>query len=429
MRFAVWILSFLLMAAAAVPVRAREAVAPYRTGQPDPKLAEVPGEIASGIFTRPEEFIQPLVEALTRGITDKLRTAKILHDWVAVNISYDVETFRTRARVDPGWATTLRRKKAVCDGYARLMVKLCELAGIEAVLIPGNGRGDPFQPDQGNADHAWNAVHIGADWYLMDVTWDSGHLSADNAVSSYRDDYLLLEPEAFLYTHFPEEARWQLLTPARSAAEWGTLPFLGGKFFGYGMRLSTQLARPTRTGASLQFTVEASPDVLLMTKLMSGETEVRQRSIAFRDGSGYRVYATFPSAGTWSLLLCCKRRTDPGSWEMVAHLGFESTAGTNATFPAIYPDCVEMDARLDWPLFADLASGQALEFQLRLPRGGDIFIEMGDHPPQKLQPLATDRTIYRATATVTVPSDKIMIVARPPGTRSGNVLLSFGPPQ
>jgi hypothetical protein len=402
-----------------------EDLAPYRTAQPDPRVARVPSEVATGIFSDPERFIKPLVQNLTSGLENDFQKVKVFHDWVAVNIAYDQESYTKRIAIDQGWTTTLTRRTAVCGGYAMLMVKLCEMVGIECVQVAGNGRGDPLQPDEATSDHAWNAVKIGSTWYLMDVTWDSGHAMGKGAVSAYRSEWLFLEPEAFIYTHFPQESRWQLLSPAKSAAEWGALPFLSGKFFNFGMRLTTPLAKVTRTGSAVQFTVSVAPDVLMMTKLMAGSDEQPQRTLASREEGGYRVLATFPSAGTYSLFFCCKRRSDPGSWELVGHVGFEAKEGTPDVFPQFYPDFVELDMRLDWPLFAQLPASGSQEFQVRLPRRADIFVEVENHGEQKMEPLAADPTLYRATLKLTSPADKVLMLTRKPGTTAGKVLLSY----
>ncbi len=53
--------------------------------------------------------------------------------------------------------------KAVCEGYARAFQLLCNKANIDCVLLSGT---------TDSANHAWNGVKIGGDWYQIDVTWN-----------------------------------------------------------------------------------------------------------------------------------------------------------------------------------------------------------------------------------------------------------------
>lgn len=51
-----------------------------------------------------------------------------------------------------------------CEGYAKTMQYLCDLAGIESMVVIGtNANGD---------SHAWNVIKIDGNWYNVDSTWD-----------------------------------------------------------------------------------------------------------------------------------------------------------------------------------------------------------------------------------------------------------------
>ncbi len=67
--------------------------AQYRTGTPDPRVQQVPEEITQGVFVDPDQFIGPLAGELVDGARDDFHKVKILHDWIAENIAYDVESY------------------------------------------------------------------------------------------------------------------------------------------------------------------------------------------------------------------------------------------------------------------------------------------------------------------------------------------------
>jgi HAMP domain-containing protein len=52
-----------------------------------------------------------------------------------------------------------------CNGYAKTMQYLCDIAGIECLTIPGMNNNTP------SSTHAWNKIKIGSSWYNMDATW------------------------------------------------------------------------------------------------------------------------------------------------------------------------------------------------------------------------------------------------------------------
>lgn len=58
---------------------------------------------------------------------------------------------------------------AVCDGYSLAYEYLLQQAGIEAIVLVGEGGA---QGDTGA--HAWNLVKLDGEWYEVDSTWDDG---------------------------------------------------------------------------------------------------------------------------------------------------------------------------------------------------------------------------------------------------------------
>ncbi len=242
--------------------------ASYQTGKPDPRIAGVPAAIQQAIFAQPDATVEPLVQWLVRDVKDDFLKVKILHDWVAENIDYDVDSYLAGGSPESSWQATLTRRKAFCQGYAELFQKMCQVAGVPCEVIPGYGRGYGFAIGQTEnvrqENHAWNAVKIGERWRLLDVTWDAGHIEGPSYHKRYGTFYLFPEPRNFLYTHFPADAKWQLLDRPVSAEEFAALPLLEGRFFEQGLRLTTSLRRLEAVGESVQFSVTAPDHVLLM---------------------------------------------------------------------------------------------------------------------------------------------------------------------
>ena len=88
---------------------------------------------------------------------------KALHDMLAVHITY------TSGENSHNAYGALVEGKAVCEGYAEALQCLLQRVGIQSVEIFGYG----INPSTGLGEpHAWNAVRIDGEYYLVDLTWN-----------------------------------------------------------------------------------------------------------------------------------------------------------------------------------------------------------------------------------------------------------------
>jgi hypothetical protein len=172
------------------------------------------------------EFVQRLVEPAR----NDLERVRAIAWWIASHIEYDHEMYRVgvaqqKSGQSPVQAIianrppeVMRRGKAVCAGYAALFVSCCKTVGIEAVEVSGSTR---YSED----GHQWNAVRIGGDWRLLDISYmASGAGNARREGGRPLDFYFLTPPERFIFSHFPRDAKWQLLPNPVSRREFDAVP-------------------------------------------------------------------------------------------------------------------------------------------------------------------------------------------------------------
>jgi hypothetical protein len=175
-------------------------------------------KIQTHVRKTPEESsgdIDLLSEYLQEGMETDLEKVRSIYLWIAFNITYDMEKFlggRFEGQTIPG---VLKGKKAICDGYSNLFSALCNSAGIENRKIIGYSKGYGYNPGQKFAvsNHAWNAVMINEEWYLLDVTWAASRSNNSDFKPGEKnlEHYFLTDPEVFLIDHLPEDPQWQLL--------------------------------------------------------------------------------------------------------------------------------------------------------------------------------------------------------------------------
>ena len=75
----------------------------------------------------------------------------------------------------------LVKKKALCEGFAKAFSYLCNLSGIDNMIVTGVT----------DIDHMWNMVKLNGNWYHVDVGWDQ-------PAAALRDNY----PDMLLYQYF-----------------------------------------------------------------------------------------------------------------------------------------------------------------------------------------------------------------------------------
>ena len=101
---------------------------------------------------------------------DDYTKAKVLHDYLIENVSYDEFAYRFDLEDDRvhDFTGALLDKTAVCSGYASAYRMLLNAAGIENYYVSGSGQAYATV----KKDHAWNIAKLGTQYYHVDSTWD-----------------------------------------------------------------------------------------------------------------------------------------------------------------------------------------------------------------------------------------------------------------
>ena len=110
----------------------------------DSRVRKVPSPINKDIFEKPEIVVVDLVDFLVKDEPDPFMQVKLIHDWITNNITYDVSSFFSGNIPSQEWARTLTSRKSMCEGYAGLFKRMCDIAGIPSKSIHGYARGYGF---------------------------------------------------------------------------------------------------------------------------------------------------------------------------------------------------------------------------------------------------------------------------------------------
>ncbi|GHV76026.1 hypothetical protein AGMMS49942_08470 [Spirochaetia bacterium] len=213
----------------------------YRTGKMDARVRNVGKDLMDKVFVDPQSALPDVTTKLVTGVGDQFLKVKIIHDWICDTIAYDAEMYFSGRIRNQDYVSVLKKKAGVCSGYVSVFNEMCRLAGIGSIGISGYSKGFGYGGTiGGQTDHEWNAVKLNGKWYLVDVTWDAGNLDRRTFIKNYSAEWLFLDSRPFLYSHLPEEERYQFYAPVLTANDFMREAYIAGKFFQYGLALTSE---------------------------------------------------------------------------------------------------------------------------------------------------------------------------------------------
>lgn len=148
--------------------------------------------------------------------------------------------------------------------HAHLMAGLCQMAGIPCVILSGMNKSAAYEigkkADRQGMGAQWNAVYVSDSWRFIDAFWASacvvgkrsGEWTLVDADGEMEDEelnevaegetqhrinefYFLPDPDQFIWTHFPDDNKWQLLKKAVTIQQFENHYYVRERFHILGM--------------------------------------------------------------------------------------------------------------------------------------------------------------------------------------------------
>ncbi|MBS2210239.1 hypothetical protein KEM09_02435 [Carboxylicivirga mesophila] len=234
-------------------------------------LAQIQQEVITKVDTYPSRFnhYEQLSKRVMADFEGDYDRAAAIYTWVARNIQYDAKAFfsgRTIKSVRYSYRNeaekiqkeqalreelameTLKKKKAVCQGYSELYRLVCRACGIRCEVISGYSRTGVSDIGQSRpkADHAWNAIRINNKWLFVDATWGAGHVNYQKKqfVPDFTPAYFAVGADVFGYNHYPEDPQWNFTK--RTLKDFSEQPLVYHSFFGKGFELVSRQGQITK---------------------------------------------------------------------------------------------------------------------------------------------------------------------------------------
>jgi transglutaminase-like putative cysteine protease len=157
-----------------------EVIEQYKDGffESLPQLDESTLEQFSKLQTLTIEALEQAVADMPPEITGKTEAFYYFAEWLKLNMKYDIEllnmamdpnydilsySYEDQYPITGMWASSILEGKGLCGGLAAVLVRLCNLVGIDAYMVDGIARNSGIR-------HAWVAVCIGDEILYTDPT-------------------------------------------------------------------------------------------------------------------------------------------------------------------------------------------------------------------------------------------------------------------
>ncbi len=165
---------------------------------------------------------------ITSGCHNKYEQAKAIYRWLCDNISYD--TSFSIYTADRCW----EQRKGVCQAYSELFYRLAEAVGMKTVIVRGDAK-----PSDGHIEgHAWIFAIVEGDntGIMIDPTWGAGSVDGSEFTRSKNDNsWFHVNPYWMIFTHFPDDERFQMLPQPIGRTQFEALPAIKPMWGEYGL--------------------------------------------------------------------------------------------------------------------------------------------------------------------------------------------------
>ncbi|OWF45838.1 Kyphoscoliosis peptidase [Mizuhopecten yessoensis] len=321
----------------------------------DERAMKVPSDLQKGSMAN-------LVSYLVEPCTDDLGRIRSIYTWLTSQNLNQIKMPLPPIREGcvPYYLSRLKNKKG---NYAQLLSLMCRHAKLSCVVVHGCLKGSTYTIGQLVKDNKdilygeWNAVLVDNVWRLVNAYWGACAVSGDvnqneSAKFCVDEAFFLPDPEQLIYSHFPEESKWQLLETKVSIKQFEKKAYLKERFFELEMRaLSHQKCEIVTDNGEIEILFglpqEKAHEFEFMCLLFSmvddkwkhiKEKTSQHDFVYYPNDSSVAVRCRFPKIGEYKLEIVGKdsRKKDPGydfDWVAIYKIKVNGIPEGNTSFP------------------------------------------------------------------------------------------------
>ncbi|KAM8953218.1 uncharacterized protein RCH25_044023 [Pelodytes ibericus] len=291
--------------------------------------------------------LETLVKDLIRDTSTDLEKTRVIWIWICHHIEHDTAAMKNKALQSSDSEVIFRTRKGSCSGYSSLLMDMCSIAGVQCKSVSGYSKGAGYKVGQrisGEADHAWNMVHLEGGWHLLDSTLGAGHVDDNTSkfTFQYNEFFFLTHPVLFIEDHFPEDADCQLVEPLLSLKQFELRVHHRSHFYSLGLKSSQPDTAVIETvKGNVSITIENRQHMLFLFHLNDTEEPGLMRFMGYKP-----IFDVYPQkTGHHVLQIFCKSPGLAGVYHLV--LDYMIDCKTVDTTMKI-PKCLQNPAGPGW---------------------------------------------------------------------------------
>jgi len=408
----------------------------FITDTDEPVIINNPVNIQAKRFNRVDEkaksikyhgySVEELAQILSQYVTTEEEKARIIYTWITHNISYNVvalnNLFTNNIYPDVTSETVLKTRSTICSGYANLYQQIAEKMGLKSVIVIGFAKGIDYAVGQDqNVNHAWNAVKIDGNWYLIDATWGAGTINNNVFNAQFNPYFFATNPSEFIYSHFPENPKWQLLNTPISRSEFDSFANVSPTLFENNIELISHKNNQINTDDRLNITLKAPPNVVAIATLKTEDNQLLENyTFVQKKGENININTSFPSAGNYKLEIFAKPKDGNNSYPLVVTYDV-SAQGGSSQFPITFKHFNDYNGYLEYPLTATLSPNQNTYFKLKIDKAESVKVV--NKSDDKWADLTRYGNVF--TGNVNVKDGDVIVYAKFPGDSRYWAILEY----
>jgi len=369
-----------------------------------------------------KKSIPSLVNYLIEPAQDEIHKVRVLFRWISQNIDYDVDAYFDRRLIVEDPIMVINRGTAVCGGYAQLFKLLCSEAGITCEIVSGWSKGYSEELS-GRPNHAWNAVKINQQWYLLDVTWGSGYINNQQSYTkSFQEHYFLTDPHILIYDHLPEDEKWQQLETPVSLNEFEDLILLRPNFFRTGLTLLSHKESQINLSDELVIKIGAPDNIFLNAELVkNNQTLADYFVLSQRLNEKYLINVHFPDEGKYILRVYSKSGNEQKLYHWACDYNINVLKNVNNNpFTKQFASFYDLDSYLYYPLDLFLSSNTNQSFKIKVKNALEVSLLLNEN---SIIPLKKTADIY--ITEIEPATGPLRIIAKTDSTNQYQFLLEY----
>jgi len=236
---------------------------------------------------------------------------------------------------------------------------------------------------EAKSDHEWNIIRLeDGEEYHLDSTWSAGVCNGPKFYHAWNEHYFLTSAAEFIYDHYPEDSRDQLLVPPVSLREFSSYPQFQPTFFRAEMKPRSRHPMAgilhCKGGSEIEIPFEISRLWTLFEPKPAGSNKQEQKFerlaiVLWETPTHARVIVRVPKGpGEYKLSLFARLVEAKGEPASCAVRYLLRVTDPSGSVPAPFPKLFSTD-RLDVlePLVATLQIGTEVRFLHRLAADED----------------------------------------------------------